>query len=228
MSNHPNVAHNRSEAFNHHTITHDRTFNGKPLYYHQDGLVLECLEKIDQVLTEALNQYPKLCVAHFNVRLPSDYDGNNSEVFSRFFRTLKLETNELCLMKYRRRPHQYQQTVIRYIWRKASESTSQHHHLILLFDKRLYLCLGKRGDGRSRYLSRVRKAWDRAVEEDHGRRCSGLAYSPSDDVYELLKGDEVFPLQLNEFFYRISRLAKPNTNQNDHFNKSFGCSHDSP
>ncbi|TXZ31056.1 inovirus Gp2 family protein, partial [Vibrio cholerae] len=27
-----NVAHQRV-----HTITHDRTFNGKPLYYHKDG-----------------------------------------------------------------------------------------------------------------------------------------------------------------------------------------------
>ncbi|CAH8197560.1 conserved hypothetical protein [Vibrio aestuarianus] len=227
MPNHISVAHNRLEASNHLTITHDRTFNGKPLYYHQDGLVLECLEKIDQVLTEALNQYPKLCVAHFNVRLPSDYDGNNSEVFSRFFRTLKLETNELCLMKYRRRAHQYHQTVIRYVWSKASESTSQYH-LALLFEPRLYLCLGKSRFGRSRYLSIVRKAWDRAVETDYGRKCSGLAYSPSDDVYELLKGDEAFPLQLNEFFYRISRLAKPTTKHDDNRNKSFGCSHDSP
>ena len=207
------------------TITKDRTFNGKPLHYHKEGLILEYLEDIDRVLTEAINQYPKLCVAHFNVRLPSDFDGNHSEVFSRFFCTLKLETNELCLMKYRRRPHKHHQTVIRHVWFKACESTNQYH-IVLFFDKRLYLCLGKRGEGRSRYLSRVRKAWDRAVEEDHGRRCSGLAYSPADDMYELLKGDEAFPLQLNELFYRISRLAKPNIKHAD--NRNFGCSHDSP
>ncbi|MBF4247739.1 inovirus Gp2 family protein, partial [Vibrio anguillarum] len=29
-------------------------------------------------------------------------------------------------------------------------------------------------------------------------------------------------------FYRISRLAKPIANRNDHHNKSFGCSHNSP
>ncbi|KLN64096.1 YagK/YfjJ domain-containing protein [Vibrio sp. VPAP30] len=225
MPNQLNATHNRLEASNHLTITHDRTFNGKPLYYHKNGLILEYLEDIDRVLTEALGQYPKLCVAHFNVRLPSDFDGNHFEVFSRFFRTLELETNELCLMKYRRRPHQYHQTVIRHVWFKACESTSQYH-IVLFFDKRLYLCLGKRGEGRSRYLSRVRKAWDRAVETDYGRRCSGLAYSPSDDVYELLKGDEAFPLQLNELFYRISRLAKPTTEHAD--NRNFGCSHDSP
>ncbi|TCN79023.1 uncharacterized protein DUF3296 [Vibrio crassostreae] len=227
MPNHRNVAHNRLKASNHLTITHDRTFNGKPLYYHKDGLVLEYLVGIDRVLTEALGQYPKLCVAHFNVRLPSDFDGNHSEVFSRFFSTLTLETNELCLMKYRRRPHQYHQTVIRHVWFKACESTSQYH-LVLLLDRRLYHCLGRSGDGRSRYLSRVRKAWDRAVEKDHGRRCSGLAYSPSDDVYELLKGGESFPLQLNEVFYRISRLAKPTTKHDDNRSTSFGCSHNSP
>ncbi|OAJ96110.1 inovirus Gp2 family protein [Vibrio bivalvicida] len=227
MPNQLNATHNRLEASNHLTITHDRTFNGKPLYYHKNGLILEYLEDIDRVLTEALGQYPKLCVAHFNVRLPSDFDGNHFEVFSRFFRTLELETNELCLMKYRRRPHQYHQTVIRHVWFKACESTSQYH-IVLFFDKRLYLCLGKRGEGRSRYLSRVRKAWDRAVETDYGRRCSGLAYSPSDDVYELLKGDEAFPLQLNELFYRISRLAKPNTKHADNRSMNFGCSHDSP
>lgn len=69
MPNHISVAHNRLESSNHLTITHDRTFNGKPLYYHKDGLVLEHLEDIDRVLAEALGQYPKLCVAHFNVRL---------------------------------------------------------------------------------------------------------------------------------------------------------------
>ncbi|WFB49001.1 YagK/YfjJ domain-containing protein [Vibrio coralliilyticus] len=227
MSNQFKMALQRAHTSKYLIITHDRTFNGKPLYYHKDGLVLEYLEDIDRVLTEALCQYPKLCVAHFNVRLPSDFDGNHSEVFRRFFRTLKLETNELCLMKYRRMPHHYYQTVIRHVWFKACESTSRYH-LVLFFDKRLYLCLGKRGDGRSRYLSRVQKAWDRAVEEDHGRRCSGLAYSPSDDVYELLKGDEAFPLQLNELFYRMSRLTKPVLRNDENRSMSFGCSHDSP
>ncbi|NOI78808.1 inovirus Gp2 family protein [Vibrio coralliilyticus] len=225
MPNQFKMALQRAHTSKYLTITHDRTFNGKPLYYHKNGLVLEHLEEIDRVLSEALGQYPKLCVAHFNVRLPSDFDGNHFEVFRRFFRTLESETNELCLLKYRRRPHQYHQTVIRHVWFKACESTSQYH-LVLFFDKRLYLCLGKSGGERSRYLSRVRKAWDRAVETDYGRRCSGLAYSPSDDMYELLKGDEAFPLQLNELFYRISRLAKPTTEHAD--NRNFGCSHDSP
>ncbi|WP_367987816.1 inovirus-type Gp2 protein [Vibrio sp. NTOU-M3] len=227
MPNHINVAHNRLEASNHLTITYDKTFNGKPLYYHKDGLILEHLEEIDRVLAEALGQYPKLCVAHFTVRLPSDFDGDYSEVFRHFFCALELETNELCLMKYRRRPHQYHQTVIRHVWFKACESTSQYH-IVLFFDKRLYLCLGKSGDGRSRYLSRVRKAWDRAVETDCGRRCLGLAYSPADDMYELLKGDEAFPLQFNELFYRMSRLAKPVPLNDDNRSMSFGCSHDSP
>ncbi|EHH2473195.1 inovirus Gp2 family protein [Vibrio parahaemolyticus] len=227
MTHQLNVTHSRSDALNHHTITHDRTFNGKPLYYHKGGLVLEYLEDIDRVLTEALGQYPKLCVAHFNVRLPSDFDGDHSKVFSRFFRTLESETNELCLLKYRRRPHQYHQTVIRHVWVKGDESTSQCH-LVLFFDKRLYLCLGKSGGERSRYLSRVRKAWDRAVETSCGRRCLGLAYSPTDDVYELQKGDEAFPLQLNELFYRISRLAKPVPLSDDNRSMNFGCSHDSP
>lgn len=47
MPNPPNVAHNRLV-----TITHDRTFNGKPLYYHKDGLILEYLEGIDRVLSK--------------------------------------------------------------------------------------------------------------------------------------------------------------------------------
>lgn len=39
MTHQLNVAHQRA-----HTITHDRTFNGKSLYYFEDGLVLEYLE----------------------------------------------------------------------------------------------------------------------------------------------------------------------------------------
>ncbi|EGR0011302.1 inovirus Gp2 family protein, partial [Vibrio cholerae] len=62
----------------------------------------------------------------------------------------------------------------------------------------------------------------------YSQPCSGLAYSPTNEGFELLSDAEVFPLQLNEFFYRISRLAKPTANRNAYPNKSFGCSHDSP
>ncbi|WP_238336717.1 YagK/YfjJ domain-containing protein [Vibrio sp. S12_S33] len=56
------------------------------------------------------------------------------------------------------------------------------------------------------------------VEDGQGSR---IPYSPADDVYELLKGDERFPLQLNELFYRLSYFTKSNM-------RCFGCSHDSP
>ncbi len=69
-----------------HTITHDRTFNEKPLYYHKDGLVLEYLEEIDRVLTEALNQYLRIFAVHINLNLPSDFEGDYLVVFAHFFR----------------------------------------------------------------------------------------------------------------------------------------------
>lgn len=137
-----NVAHQRA-----HTITYDRTFNGKPLYYHKDGLVLEYLEEIDRVLTEALNQYPRIYAVHINLNLPSDFGEDYLAVFAHFFRILESETNELCRDKYTDRTYQYQQTVIRYIWAKASESTSQHHHLILLFDRDLFQNFGTGREG---------------------------------------------------------------------------------
>ena len=227
MLNYPNVTHNRLEASNHLTITYDRTFNGKPLYYHKGGLILDRLEEIDRVLNDALNQYPKLCVAHFNVRLPSDFGGDYLAVFAHFFRILESETNELCKDKYTGRTYRYQQTVIRYIWAKTNESTSKHHHLILLFDRDLFQSLGTGREGWGRFLyKKVRNTWDRVVEAYYRQPCSGLGYSPTNEGFELLSDAEVFPLQLNEFFYRISRLAKPITNLNDHRNKSFGYSHD--
>ncbi|EJK2994290.1 inovirus Gp2 family protein, partial [Vibrio cholerae] len=148
-----------------HTITHDRTFNGKPLYYHKDGLVLEYLEEIDRVLTEALNQYPRIFAVHINLNLPNDFGEDYLAVFAHFFRILESETNELCRDKYTDRTYQYQQTVIRYIWTKASESTSDHHHLILLFDRALFQNLGNGREGWGRFLyKKVRKTWDRVVE----------------------------------------------------------------
>lgn len=66
------------------------------------------------------------------------------------------------------------------------------------------------------------------VEAYYNQPCSGLGYSPTNEGFELMSDAEVFPLQLNEVFYRISRLAKPIASQNYHWNKSFGCSHDSP
>ncbi|EGR4166663.1 inovirus Gp2 family protein, partial [Vibrio cholerae] len=160
MTHQLNVAHQRA-----HTITHDRTFNGKPLYYFEDGLVFEYLEKIDRVLNEALNQYPRIFAVHINLNLPSDFEGDYLAVFAHFFRILESESNELCRDKYTDRTYQYQQTVIRYIWAKASESTSQHHHLILLFDRDLFQNFGTGREGWGRFLyKKVRKTWDRVVE----------------------------------------------------------------
>ncbi len=96
MTHQLNVTHSRSDALNYLTITHDRTFNGKPLYYFEDGLVLEYLEKIDRVLNEALNQYPRIYAVHINLNLPSDFEGYYLAVFAHFFRILESETNELC------------------------------------------------------------------------------------------------------------------------------------
>ncbi|WP_422398793.1 YagK/YfjJ domain-containing protein, partial [Vibrio aestuarianus] len=156
-------------------------------------------------------------------------DGAHGDCLNRSQVILESETNELCKDKYTGRTYRYQQTVIRYIWAKANESTSKHHHLILLFDRDLFQSLGTGREGWGRFLyKKVRNTWDRVVEAYYGQSCSGLAYCPTNEGFELFFDTESFPLQLNEFFYRISRLAKPIANRNDHFNKSFGCSHDSP
>ncbi|EJH67339.1 hypothetical protein VCHE45_0231 [Vibrio cholerae HE-45] len=181
------------------------------------------------MLKEALNQYPRIYAVHINLNLPSDFEGDYLTVFAHFFRILESETNELCKDKYTGRTYRYQQTVIRYISAKANESTSKHHHLILLFDRDLFQNFGTGREGWSRFLyKKVRKTWDRVVEAYYSQPCTELAYSPSNEGFELLSDTETFPLQLNEFFYRISRLAKPIAKQNDHRNESFGCSHDSP
>ncbi|HAS4907857.1 TPA: inovirus Gp2 family protein, partial [Vibrio cholerae] len=185
--------------------------------------------EIDRVLTEALNQYPRIFAVHINLNLPSDFGEDYLTVFAHFFRILESATNELCKDKYTDRTYRYQQTVIRYIWAKESKSTSKHHHLILLFDRDLFQNLGTGREGWGRFLyKKVRKTWDRVVEAYYRQPCSGLAYSPTNEGFELFSDTESFPLQLNEFFYRISRLAKPTANRNAHPNKSFGCSHDSP
>jgi len=224
MPNQLNITHGHPEASNHLTVTHDRTFNGKPLYYHEDGLILEYLEDIDQVLAEALNQYPRLFAVHLHLNLPSHFRGDYLTVFARFFRTLELETNELCKDKFTNNTYQYQQTVIRFIWAKECGSTSQYH-LILLFDRELFHSLGTGRDGWGRFLfKKVRKTWDRVLEAYYRQRCSGLAYSPTNEGFELFSDTEMFPLQLNEFFYRMSRLAKPITKHDDNRSTSFGCS----
>ncbi len=155
--------------------------------------------------------------------------GDYLSVFAHFFRIFHSETNELCNDKYTARTYQYQQTVIRYIWPKATQSTSKHHHLILLFDRDLFHNLGTGREGWGRFLyKKVRKTWDRVVEAHYRQPCSGLAYSPTNEGFELFSDTESFPLQLNEFFYRMSRLANPIAKQNDHRKEIFGCSHDWP
>ncbi|MCG6399674.1 YagK/YfjJ domain-containing protein, partial [Vibrio fluvialis] len=93
----------------------------------------------------------------------------------------------------------------------------------------LFQNLGTGREGWGRFLyKKVRKTWDSVVEAYYSQPSSGLAYSPTNEGFELFSDKEAFPIQLKDFFYRISRLAKPIANPNVHRNKSFGCSHDSP
>ncbi|CSC00063.1 Uncharacterised protein [Vibrio cholerae] len=52
------------------------------------------------MLTEALNQYPRIFAVHINLNLPSDFGEDYLTVFAHFFRILESATNELCKDKY--------------------------------------------------------------------------------------------------------------------------------
>lgn len=212
------------------TVHEGSKFNGNPLLPNND-YIEEYLWSIDDVIKNALCQYPRVMVIRFDLHLPSKIncidipDEFDSTVISKFFDSLKakIDANINHRLTQGKRVHPCK---LRYVWVKEICSANQpHYHVAIFLNNDTYNSLGNYNvnDGSNTY-SRIIEAWASAL----GRECyqvNNLVHFPMNrPIYYLDRYSLEFEDTYEQLFKRLSYFAKIQTKSYGHGSKLFSCS----
>ena len=211
------------------TITKESTYNGYLVYKdkNKEGLVEEYLEKMEQVLNKALDDYPRSLAVRVDLNLPKDFNDDSSEVLTRFFRSLKAQVKADMKNESKRGWCKYRNCSLRYVWTKeccTPTSTSSHYHVMLFFNRDIYNCLGLLEDGRSNLANRIRTAWKRSITASYKGTERAVVHFSTQGVYSIIVKKDTFEKVKSKAFYRMSYFAKLRTKNYGNNYKNFGTS----
>ncbi|MGR6861603.1 inovirus Gp2 family protein [Aliivibrio salmonicida] len=204
------------------TITKKDTFNGLNIYKHENGLVINYLDKIYNTIDKAITEYPRTMAVRVDLRMSKSLLFDKSSVIKNFIASLDAQI-QADLNRKKRKGIRVRACNIRYIWvKERSTSLSNHYHLVLFFNKDVYYCLGdfKNEDNLSH---KIKKAWCNALDLDIDEG-SRLVNFSDNGVYWLDNNSRNFKDEFDSLFYRASYLAKLETKKYGDGTRSFGCS----
>ncbi|CAA0097830.1 Uncharacterised protein [BD1-7 clade bacterium] len=201
---------------------HNRsTWNNRPVLQQKGGLIINYLERIEQVAQLALAEYPRTFVARVDLRLPDHYE--DSSAVSRFIQSLKAQIH--ADQQYRRRVEKRSHCCrLRYVWaRERNQAHQDHYHLLLFFNSDAYNCLGRYDSCNMNLAMRIQKAWASALSLDFQSACN-LVHFPRNPGYQLNTASPTFNQAYQAMFERSSYLAKAHTKHYGSGLNSFGSS----
>lgn len=204
----------------HLTLFYEHFYRQLPVMTSRGPLVEEYLERLHEVVLEALRQDAKVFAARVDLRFPTSYWPLEGDILSnaarqRFLKILrrKLDRHQFDVPMDRpaRHPHH-----LRYVWAREYDQgdNKPHFHLLLLFNGHAFSSLGDFNSEGDNLYKRISESWAEAL----GLPClegDGLVHFPENGQYRLSRGDE---MALQQLFYRASYLTKEATK---HFND--GC-----
>lgn len=215
------------------------TWQGFHVYDQRGPLIQNYLERIQQVIQNAVQEYPRTWVVRCDLHFLTNGLEPDTAVISRFIESLKsqLAAHEHRKARDGKRVHPCR---LRSIWvKEQGESRHPHYHVALFFNRDTYFTLGtfrKPGfnldpdvpwcipDPDDRNMSdRIRTAWGSAL--DLGLEwATGLVHFPDNPTYDLDANDPAFPNQVADLFKRLSYFAKADTKIFGSGDNHFGCS----
>lgn len=159
-------------------LHYEDTFHNLPVLASDDRpLVTNYLESMEQVMTQAMEDYSRVFAFRVDLRFPYDYDQDVSNNTIRRFLdsfTAKLEASE----QRRRSSTRVQDNRVRYVWaREQVSSDHPHYHLAILLNGHAYRRVGsymaEHGLARA-----IKEAWERALGLDKSADNAGLVLVP--------------------------------------------------
>lgn len=202
---------------------HDRAdYYGLPIITHRGPLIAEYLAQIQQTLYNALAEHHRTMAVRVDLHIPLWATNLGTDVISKFIASLISQINNDILRK-RRSGKRVHNCSVRFIWAKERDTAcNAHYHLVLLFNRDTYYCLGKYGSKNINLANRIIKAWNRALGMDNDFEHT-LVHFPANPIYHVENSLLSLYNGFFDLFYRASYLAKVET-KNYGDGHVFGCS----
>jgi len=192
------------------------------------------VKRIQDTITKALNDYPRVMVLRVDLRLPeieTDSYKHDSGIVSRFIVSLKAQI-EADLLKKCHAGKRVHPCRFRHIWaREFNEYGKKHYHVALLFNREAYAYPGSYTSTDGEYTHNlalmIMEAWVRALGLNtciNHQQYYPLVEFPANGYYHLSKNSNDFTAQLSTVTDRLNYLAKDFSKDNSDGQRNFGCS----
>lgn len=192
------------------------------------------VKRIQDTITKALNDYPRVMVLRVDLRLPEIETGSykhDSGIVTRFIVSLKAQI-EADLLKKCQAGKRIHPCRVRHIWaREFNEYGKKHYHVALLFNREVYAYPGSYTSTDGEYTHNlalmIMEAWVRALGLNtvaNHQQYYPLVEFPASCYYHLSKNQNDYTAQLSSVTDRLNYLAKDYSKDNSDSQRSFGCS----
>lgn len=192
------------------------------------------VKRIQDAITKALNDYPRVMVLRVDLRLPEIETGSynsDSGIVTRFIVSLKAQI-EADLLKKQHTGKRVHPCRVRHIWaREFNECGKKHYHVALLFNREAYAYPGSYTSADGEYTHNlammIMEAWVRALGLNtvvNHQQYYPLVEFPANFYYHLSKNHHGFTAQLSGVTERLHYLAKDYSKDNSDGQRNFGCS----
>ena len=192
------------------------------------------VKRIQDTITKALAEYPRVMVLRVDLRLPDIESGlyhSDSGLVTRFIVSLKAQI-EADLLKKQHAGKRIHPCRVRHIWaREFNEYGKKHYHVALLFNREAYAFPGTYttidGEYTHNLAMMIMEAWVRALGLNtavNHQQYYPLVEFPANGYYHLSKNHNSFTTQLSTVTGRVNYMAKEYSKDNSDGQRNFGCS----
>jgi hypothetical protein len=185
-------------------------YKGLPVYVHPDGLVLNYLDCLYNVIHSSSSKYSKVFAVRVDLRFPRSYYSLDQESLSNEYLHIFIRCLRHKLQRYQAERQQLGYRVhdagFKYVWAReyGPNSGRPHFHLLLLFNGHAFNRVGQFSSARENLYTRIRESW----AESLGLHLSeGARFAHFSDGGQYLIHSKCSE-NLTALFYRGSYLTK--------------------
>lgn len=211
------------------TLHSEPYFQGKPVQVNHGDLIHSYLVRIDQVIRNALSNYPRTLVIRIDLRLPQRTNDPDSpceydnQVITRFIASLKAQLNAAQAKKYKEKKRIYP-CILRYVWCcERDTSANNHYHLALFFNRDAYNYLGVITATEGNLAARIKKAWASALNLELWQ-ADPLVHFNNQGVFRLDVNSPSYVADYKNLFFALSYFTKAYSKHYGDGSNSFGYS----
>ena len=195
-------------------ITKQTTYMSNPVLSITDGLYTHYLYRNLEVLEYALRLYGKVFALRFDLRVPLEYNYDDTNLVTRFISSLKAQLNAHYQRKQRETAGYVHATELLYVWtREEGRYGKPHYHFCIFLNGDAYRSLGRIELGRENLYNRIVNAWRSALGTHSTLDCNwafdpSLVSIPPNCEYLLERRNPGFNGQYQALYKRLSYLTK--------------------